>query len=63
MRLNYTRKELRALTKEELLALRQSLGVYINTPQEQEARLLNRLLGDELDTYNPCSENHIQRKG
>jgi hypothetical protein len=60
-KLHYTTKELRQMTKEELSSLRQSLGVYVDTPQEQDARLLNRMLGDELDTYNPCSERHIQR--
>lgn len=48
MKLIYTTKELRQMSSEELSTLRRSLVDCLNTHNENKARQLNQLIGDEL---------------
>ena len=48
-----TAKDLREMSDKELRELQRSLGSYLNTSLEKEARLLNQAIYDEKDSRYP----------
>ncbi len=51
--LNATIKDLKELSPRDLGKLQRSLGQYLNTSQEKEARQLNDMIRDERDRRHP----------
>jgi hypothetical protein len=45
-RLDYSYKELLAMTDEELQTIRDGLGIYLDTPQSRQARVLENAARD-----------------
>lgn len=43
---NYTIKELQQMSMEQLSKIRRSLAQFVGTEYEQQARMLNQLIGD-----------------
>lgn len=48
-----TKKQLAQMSDEELGKLQRSLGQFLDTPQEKEAKLLNQAIRDERDRRSP----------